>query len=148
MGIETAVIVMASVAAGATVGKAAFEVEAANDKISAIDLQSKEIKLQSQQKTLANYDAMEKVIQAQQAHMTTTGTAFSSPSYNAIQRNTLNIGAKKGRNLETEEALEMENLEIEKRNVRNTLYAQLFGDVASLATSAASASAKMPTLAG
>jgi hypothetical protein len=147
MGLETAAIAMAAVAAGATVGKMGMEVAAENQKEKALDLQAKEMALQTQQKTLANYDVMEKVLDAQQAHMTVTGTAFSSPSYNAIARNTLNIGSKKQRNTDIEGDLADENIKIEKENVRNTLYAQLFGDTANLAMSAFSVAAKAPTAA-
>jgi hypothetical protein len=148
MGLETAAIVMGAVAVGATVGKAGFEIAGANERERALDLEAKQIALQTQQKTLNNYDVMEKVLAAQEAHMTVTGTAFSSPSYNAIQRNTFNIGAKKQRNTEIEGELAEENIKIEKQNVRNTLYAQLFGDVSNLAMSAASVYTKVPTKAG
>jgi hypothetical protein len=146
MGLEVAAIAMAAVAVGATVGKMGMEVQAANEKEQALDLQAKQMALQTQQKTLANYDVMEKVLDAQVAHMTTTGTAFSSPSFNAIQRNTLNIGAKKQKNTDIEGDLAQANLDIEKQNVRSTLYAQLFGDTASIASSAFSVAAKMPQM--
>lgn len=146
MGIETAVFVMAGVAAAGEAAKMTYEVKAAHAKESALELQGKQLELQTQQKTLENYEVMEKVIDAQIAHMTTTGAAFSSPSYNAIQRNTLNIGARKARNIEIEGELAQQNIEIEKKNVRNSLYAQLFGDVAHIASTAASTAAKFPTL--
>lgn len=146
MGLEVAAVVMAGVAAGAEVAKAAAQTNAAHAREAALELQGKELQLQTQQKTLQNYEVMEKVLDAQVAHMTTTGTAFSSPSFNAIQRNTLNIGARKARNIETEGELARENIEIEKKNVRNTLYAQLFGDAAHVAMTAAGAFSKIPTL--
>lgn len=145
MGIETATIVMAAVATGATVGKMGMEVAAAQSKKDALNLQAKQITLQSQQKTLGNLDVMEKVLDAQAAALTTRGVAFSSPSYNAIQRATLNIGAKRGKNIETEKDLALENIKIEKENVNTTLFAQLFGDTASLAQSAFSISQGMPS---
>lgn len=145
MGLETAAIVLTAVAAGATVGKMGAEVSAANDKERALDLQAKEQTLQYQQKTLSNYDVLQKVLDAQTAQMTTRGVAFSSPSFNAIQRATMNIGSKKQSNLDTENTIAEENIDIEKENVRNTLYAQLFGDVSNLAFSAAGMAAKMPS---
>lgn len=146
MGLETAALVMAGVAATAEVAKSYAEANAAAAREASLELQGKELQLQTQQKTLQNYEVMEKVLDAQVAHMTTTGAAFSSPSFNAIQRNTLNIGSRKARNIETEGELAQENIEIEKKNVRNTLYAQLFGNAAHVAMTAASAYAKMPTL--
>jgi hypothetical protein len=148
MGLETAALVLGGIAIAGEVGQATMQSAAAAEKQKALDLQGKEMRLQSNQKTLANYDVMEKVIQSQQAHMTTTGAAFSSPSYNAIQRNTLNIGAKKGRNDAIEGSLSEENTQIEKANVQNTLYAQLFGDVSQGAKSAAGVYSAMPTKAG
>lgn len=144
MGLETAAIVMAAVAGGAAIGKAGFEMKAADQKNEALDLQAKEQKLQYQQKTLGNLDVMEKVLDAQTAAMTTRGVAFSSPSFNAIQRATLNIGAKKQQNLESEQSLAEANIEAEKANVKNTLFAQLFGDASELAMSAAGIYAKAP----
>lgn len=147
MGLETAAIVMASVAVASEVGKSVFDVKSANAKEHALDIQAQETLLQTQQKTLSNYDVMEKVLAAQTAHMTTTGTAFSSPSFNAIQRSTLNIGAKKQRNIDIEGDLAEENIKIEKQNVKNSLYAQLFGNAGNAAMSAASIYGKMPTMA-
>ena len=70
--------------------------------------------MQTKQKTLSNYDVMEKTIDAQIAHEAVNGTAFSSPSFNAIQRNTLNIGARNERNIETEGTIADQNIESEK----------------------------------
>jgi hypothetical protein len=148
MGLETAAIVMLAVAGGATVGKMGMEVAAANEKEKALDLQAKQMTLQTQQKSLQNLDVMEKVLDAQQAQATTRGFAFSSPSFNAIQRATLNIGAKKERNTEVEGEIGQANIDIEKANVRNALYAQMFGDVANLAFTGAKIAAGAPTAGG
>ncbi len=145
MGIEVAAFVMAGVSAAANIAKMSAEASAASSREKALELQSKQITLQTQQKTLSNYDVMEKVLQAQEAHMTITGAAFSSPSFNAIQRNTLNIGAKHLKNIDLENELEQENIKTQKQNIKDTLYAQLFGDTVSLAKSAASFSQSMPT---
>jgi hypothetical protein len=144
MGLETAALVLGGVIVGAEVFKGEEQVKAANAEEHALDLQAKETELQTQQKTLQNYSVMEKVIAAQTAHMTTTGAAFSSPSYNAIQRNTLNIGAKQERNTEIEGGLEEENINIEKENVQNKLYAELFGDVSDTASKAFSVYSEAP----
>lgn len=144
MGLEVATVALIAVAAGATVGKMSMEYEAAQQKEKALDLQGQQLQLQNQQKQLGNLDMMEKVLDAQASAMTTRGVAFTSPSYNAIQRATLNIGAKKQANTTIEGNLAMENLDIEKQNVRTTLYAQLFGDVANVAFTAASMGANAP----
>jgi hypothetical protein len=144
MGIEVAALVMAGVSVASEVGKSVAETEAAKQKEQAIDLQGKQLQLQTQQKTLSNYDVMEKVLDAQTAHMTTTGAAFSSPSFNAIQRETLNITARKQKNIATESELAQENLDIEKQNVKTSLYAQLFGNAADTAMSVASFASKAP----
>jgi hypothetical protein len=142
MGIEVAALVIAGVA---TAGKMGSEIAAANKAQEALDLKASQTRLQTQEKTLQNFDVMEKVLKAQEAHMTTTGTAFSSPSFNAIQANTFNIGAKEQKNIDITGELEEQNIKNQKENVKNNLYAQLFGDVASAAASAYSYSAKAPS---
>jgi len=142
MGMETAVLVVAAVSAA---GEAYAQTKAAGLKEKALDIQAKQSEVQTQQKTLENYSVMQKVLDAQEAHMTTTGTAFSSPSFNAIQRNTVNIGSRKGKNLAIEGELEQYNAKVEKQMVQDTLYAQLFGDVAQATSSIAGIYAKMPS---
>lgn len=116
------------------VGEGFEQSQAAEAKEEALTLQGKELELQTSQKTLANYDIMQKTLEAQIAHMTTTGLAFSSPSFNAIQRNTLNEGAKNQANIDIEGDISQANIEFEKANVNKTLWAQLFGDTAQAAT--------------
>lgn len=139
----TALVVVATVA---TVGKGVMEYEGAQSKEQALDLQAKQNILTYQQKQLSNLDSISKVLDRQVAQSTVRGIdAGASPSFNAIQRNTLNIGAKEGRNLDTESTLMQENVDIEKQNVKNTLYGQLFGDAANLAGSFAGLAGKMPS---
>src|SRR5271156_4928125 len=146
MGLEVAALVMGGIFVASEVGKSDEEVKAANAEEKALDLQAKQTAIQTQQKTLSNYDVLQKVLDAQIAHETITGTAFSSPSFNAIQRATYNVGAKREANSELEGDLEQENIEIEKKNVRSKLYAQLFGNAAETAMTAFSVGSKMPTL--
>ncbi len=146
MGLETATIVMAAIAGGAEIGKMGSEYAAAQEQEKALDMQGKEQTIEYQQKSLNNLDAVDKVLQAQEAMESTRGVAFSSPSFNAIQRATLNIGAKNQRNLDTEKSLMDENIDIEKQNVKTSLFASLFGDVANTAVSAYSLDQKLPQL--
>ena len=144
MGLETAAIVMTVVAAGAEAAKMGFESSAAKERAKALELHANQMKLQTQQKTLANYDKIQRVLEAQEAAMTVRGVAFSSPSFNAIQRATFNIGAKEQKNIDIEGEISQANIATEKANVQNTLYAQLFGDVASIAFTAAGVYNKAP----
>lgn len=121
-------IYLLATAAAMQVGKGFMEIQAAKAQENALDLQAKQNELQYQQKTLANLDSLDKVIQHQTAQMTTRGVAFSSPSFNAIQRNTENIAARQQKNLDMQKSILDENVDIEKRNVRNTLFGQLFSD--------------------
>lgn len=139
MAIATVVYVAAAVAASAA------EISAASEKTRALNRQQQAAALQTKQKTLSNYDVMEKTIDAQIAHEAVNGTAFSSPSFNAIQRNTLNIGARSQANIETEGDIAESNFEAEKANVRDTLFAQLFGNVANTAFSAAAIKSSAPS---
>lgn len=144
MGLEVAAIAMAAVATGATVGKMGMEISAADSATQALEMQAKQGELLYQQKTLSNLAMMDKVLDEQTAAMTTRGVAFSSPSFNAIQRATLNIGAKKQKNTDIEQSFYNANLDIEKENVKTKLYASLFGDVASVAGQAFNVYSKTP----
>lgn len=144
MGLETAALVMAGISVVSTIGQSVAQMQAAEQQEKALELQAQQAQLQTQQRTLSNYDVMEKVLAAQMAHMTVTGTDFSSPSFNAIQRETLNIASRKQKNIDIEGELSAENIKIEKENVKNTLYAQLFGNVASLASSGYNVYSKAP----
>lgn len=136
----------AVVEGAAEVGKVIGQNEAADARKQALDLEAKQIKLQTQQKTLNNYSVMEKVLAAQEAAQTIRGTKFNSPSFNAIQRDTFNTGVKRQKNIELEGDIAEANIDTEKRNVRNTLFAQIFGDVAESAPAAFEIVNKMPTM--
>jgi len=97
MGVEVS-IALAAISAGATVAKMSAEKEAAQADLSAINQQSRLQSIQYQQKQLQNLDLTEKMISKQTAQMTTRGVAFDSPSFNAVQRDTINTGSKQARN--------------------------------------------------
>lgn len=138
MGLEAAAFVMAGISVASAIGQAEMQSDAADSKQSALDLESKQQTLAYQQKTLSNYDVMDKTLKAQVAVTTVRGVSLSSPSFNAIQRDTVNSGAKIQRNLDIEDDISQQNFATEKENVRNTLFAQLFGDVADVSMNAAS----------
>ena len=140
---QASLLILAT-AAAMEVGEGVMQVQAAEGKEKQLDLQAKQNELQYQQKTLSNLDNLNKVIQRQTAQMTTRGVAFSSPSFNAVQRDTENIAARQQKNLTIEKSLSDTAIDIEKRNVRNSLYSQLFGDVASLGLSFAKFNSMSP----
>lgn len=144
MGVETAAFTLAAISAGATIGKMSAEKQAADSNLSAINQQSKLLALQYQEKTIHNLDVTEKVLQHQAAQLSTRGVAFSSPSFNAVQRETINIGAKNEAKIKTEKSLSEAGLDIERRNVKSTLHSQLFGDIASFAFGAVDLYDKLP----
>ncbi|MGC2661790.1 MAG: hypothetical protein WA324_27850 [Bryobacteraceae bacterium] len=145
MGLETAGFALAAISAGATVGKMSAEKEAEQANLSAINQQSKLLALQYQQKNLQNLELTDKMLSRQAAQLSTRGVAFDSPSFNAIQRETINIGSRKESNLTAEQSLAEQGLAIERKNVKSTLHAQLFGDTASLAFTALDLTTKWPT---
>lgn len=145
MGLETGAIALGAIAAGATVAKMSAEKEAEQSNLSALNVQSKLIGLQYQQKTMQNLELTDKLLSRQAAQLSTRGVAFSSPSFNAIQRETINSGARKEANLNTEQSLSEQALDIERKNVKSTLHAQLFGDAANFAFNAISLADKFPT---
>lgn len=144
---QASLLILAT-AAAMEVGKGVMEIQAAKAQENALDLQAKQNELQYQQKTLSNLDSLDKVIQHQTAQMTTRGVAFSSPSFNAVQRNTENIAARQQKNLDIQKTFLDANVDIEKRNVNNTLYGQLFSDTANTLMSFAQLNGMRPKLNG
>lgn len=144
---QAGLVILATTAA-MEVGKGVMEVQAAKAQENALDLQAKQNEMQYQQQTLSNLDSLDKVIQHQTTQMTTRGVAFSSPSFNAIQRNTENVAAREQRNLNTQKSILDANIDIEKRNVKNSLYGQLFGDAASFGLSFAELNNLRPRING
>jgi len=145
MGLEAAGYALAAISAGATIGKMSAEKEAEQANLSAINQQSKLTALQYQQKTMQNLDIIDKMLSKQAAQVSTRGVTFDSPSFNAIQRDTINTGSRKQANLDTEQTLAQQTLDIERKNVKSTLHAQLFGDAANFAFSALTFGTKIPT---
>ena len=148
MGIEVATVALAAISIGATVEKMSAEKEAEQANLSAINQQSKLMTLQYQQKNMQNLDMIDKMLSKQAAQLSTRGVAFDSPSFNAIQRETINIGGKKERNLNTEESIGQQSLNIERKNVKSTLHSQLFGDTADIAFGLIGLADKYPTKSG
>ncbi len=145
MGLETAGYALAAISAGATLAKASAEKEASQANLSALNQQSKLNALQYQQKNLQNLALTEQMLSKQAAQLSTRGVAFDSPSFNAIQRETINSGAKKAANLQTEQSLSEQSLAIEKANVKSTLHASLFGEASNFAFNALGVAEKFPT---
>jgi len=143
MGVDVS-IALAAISAGATVAKMSAEKEAAQADLSAINQQSRLQSVQYQQKQLQNLDLTEKMISKQTAQMTTRGVAFDSPSFNAVQRDTINTGSKQARNDKLTDSIAQDALNDERRNVKRTLHAKLFGDVAEFSFNAANVVSKLP----
>lgn len=131
MGAETAtaLLVMGIAAEGV---KAFGQTKVASSQRKAIDLQSKQSQLKYNQEQINNLDILEKTYQAQEAEATTRGVSLASQSFAAIQADTLAKGGKQAQNLEMEESLYQRGLGIEKKNIKKTLFANLFGDVAAV----------------
>ncbi len=144
---QASLLILAT-AAVMEVGKGVMEVQAAKAQENQLDLQTKQNELQYQQQTLSNLDSLDKVIQKQTAQMTTRGVAFSSPSFNAVQRNTENIAAKQQKNLDIQKTFLDANTAIEKRNVKYSLYGHLFGDVSNTLMSFAQLNSMGPKING
>lgn len=141
-------MLLAGLMVGSTVAQAESQYSSEQESLASLKTQSKEQQLQYQQKSMQNLDAVQKMFDAQVAWQTVSGSAMSSPTFNAIQRNTANVGARSQRNLDLEETIVQQNIRTEKSNVRNKLYSQLFGDLASAAKSGAGIAAGMPSFGG
>ena len=148
MAIGTSLLVsatLAGVGVAATAGKMVSEVASAQATMKGLELQRKQAEVQYQQKTLANYDLMEKVLDAQKASAGAKGFALTSPSFNAIQRETYNAGTREQKNIEIEKNLMQANIAVEKENVKKSLFSSLFGDVLGLASIGSSLFKSVPT---
>lgn len=145
MGMETAGLILAGISVAGEVGKAYSQVEAANQRENAIDLMEKQSTLSYQQQKLEAYSNLEKLLDTQVAMASVRGFSFDSPSFNAIQRATANVGAQELSNLVIQEDITKRNIEMERSKVKNTLFAQLFGDVTETAFNVAGIYTKMPT---
>lgn len=141
----TLALIAGAIAAGSTVGKIFFENKAATSQKENINLQIEENKLITQQKTLANYDALQNILETQTAQATVRGIKSNSPSLEAIQRQSVNTAAKAQKNIDTESSLQDYNLRTEKKNVNDQLFANIFGDSASFAINSASLASKTPS---
>jgi hypothetical protein len=128
-------LLIIATAAAMEVGEGVMQAQAAKAQEKQLDLQAKANEVKYQQEVLSNANNLDHVLQRQTAEMSTRGVAFSSPSFNAIQRNTENIAGKQKKNLDLSKDLFDNQIAVEKNNVRNSLYAQLFGDVAHLGLS-------------
>ncbi len=141
------VTAMLVVAGTAEAGKAVMQYGVSRQKLEGLELQRKEQELQYQQKTLANYDMTKKILDTQLAQASTRGISLSSPSLEAIQRDTLNVSSQRQKNLDTEQSILERNARIEKENVQNTLFAELFGDFVETGTAFAGVKSKLPRVA-
>lgn len=138
----TVMAVIMAVDVAAQEAKGFMQYQSANAREASLDKQMKEDRLQYQEKTIANYDQMQRVLEMQQAQMAARGVSMDSPSFKAVSGDTFNIGSKAQSNLDLEERIRQTNFKIEKDNVRKTLYAQLFGDASTAAKDVAEVYAK------
>lgn len=131
MGIEvgTALLIMGTAAEGA---KAFGQTKAASSQKKTLDLQSKQSQLRYNQEQINNLDILEKTLQTQEAEATTRGVSLASQSFAAIQADTVGKAGKEAANLEMEQSLFKRGLAIEKKNIKQTLFSNLFGDVAAV----------------
>lgn len=120
----------------ASIGEGFEQYRAEQSQLQGMKLQNDETQIQYGQKTLQNISNLNNLLASQTAAETVRGVSLSSPSFNAIQRNTFNTSMKEQKNLDTEEDLENENYNIEKGMVKTSLWGQLFGDAANAASDA------------
>lgn len=137
-------LLIIATAAAMEVGEGVMQAQAAKAQEKQLDLQAKANEVKYQQEVLSNANNLDHVLQRQTAEMSTRGVAFSSPSFNAIRRNTENTAGKQKKNLDLSKNLFDDQIAVEKGNVKNTLYAQLFGDVANLGLSFAQLQNRRP----
>ena len=141
-GVE-ALMIISGVAA---TGEAVSQVSAAERQQHSLDLQAKQQELKYQQETLSQYDQAKKIIEHQVAQAGAKGVSLASPSFNAVQRDTMNIASKTLKNEDIENNLAQLSIQNEKQSVQDSLFGKLFGDVAQAGASFATLSSKTPTV--
>ncbi len=142
MSIAAAWLVMSGVN---TFGKAYQQTQAAKQRIKALEFESKQSALAHTQELISNYDILERTISMQQAEASTRGFALNSPSMEAIERDTINKANKAAKNIELEESLFQKNIKVEKKSVKKSLFANLFGDIATTGFDFAKYSSSVPS---
>lgn len=140
-----AAIALAAVGVVAEGFQAKEQAKGAAREEEALNLEGKEKTIEMQQKQLSNYDVMEKTLDTQTAQAAARGFTLSSPSFNAIQRNTMNVAAKEAKNIDLEQDLNNANVDIEQKNIRDTLHAQFFSDISQAALMGSNIASKFPT---
>ena len=103
-------IALAAVGVVAEGFQAKEQTKGAEREEEALNLEGKEKTIEMQQKQLSNYDVMEKTLDTQTAQAAARGFTLSSPSFNAIQRNTMNVAAKESKNIDLEEDINKSNI--------------------------------------
>lgn len=98
-------LLIIATAAAMEVGEGVMQVQAAKAQENQLDLQAKANEVKYQQEVLNNANNLDHVLQRQTAEMSTRGVAFSSPSFNAVQRNTENIAGKQKKNLDLSKSI-------------------------------------------
>jgi hypothetical protein len=136
---------MLVVSAAATGGKMLLESEASSAQLNSLNLENQQKQLQYNQRILQNYEMTEKALASAEAHAATRGVSMTSPSLEAEKTSIYNLSAEERKNLGIEKSIFEQNLANEKSNVRSSLYAQLFGDVASFGERYYGVKSKLPT---
>lgn len=122
MGIEIGL----GLAAISMVGGMSEASQAATADRAAIDMATKQKKLEYQQKTMRNNEMVKRVADSQLAEAAGRGYMLASPSFGAMQQEVFRKGGQTYENILTEDKVAMASLEAERENVDNTLYAKLF----------------------
>lgn len=138
-------IVLGAIAAGAYIAKELSSYKAEQSQIKQIDEQGKLTRLQYIQKTIANYDSIERLLATQEAQASVRGYSIDSPSFNAIQRNSFNTAARQQTNLDVEEDIHRKNTNYEKENVKDAFTASVFGDASTAAVQAYEFQSSIPS---
>lgn len=132
-------------ALGATIASIGEASAGEKASLEQINLEQKQRQLQLTQQKISVYDAVQKTVDRQEAESTTRGISMDSPSFNAIQRQTMNIGSENLQNIKTEQEMTDYNAKAQRENVKNSMYAQIFGSVGKLGMSFAQLASGMPT---
>jgi len=117
----------------ASLAKGIMQIGSAGAQEGALREQSRNDELQYLQQSNSRLFQLQSLLSTQTATESARGVGLGSPSFEAIQSQSVRISGKQQRNLDTEEAARQHILQTQRSNVKSTLFAQLFGDVGTTA---------------
>lgn len=122
----------------------ATDIESAKQQNKALDLKTKQVDLQAEQRKAAEYQKLNANLDRQQAIAAASGTSLRSTSLSALKVGTARTGAKQQRVIQVEQDIARANIEAERQAVKAKLAGSIFGALGQLGSTASGTTSAMP----